>query len=200
MRIESISHLKRRRIKVTLDTGEAMILSEQMLTEAYLYEGKDIDPESLEALMEENRYREALSAALHYAGYQQRTIRDVERRLDREGCDEAVIARVVAWLVDEGYLDDAAYAKEYALQQLRKYGVRRVRHKLMEKGITETVMDRLDLKDDEQVAMALTQKKFGATLGAIDYTLKGKISAYLSGRGFTFETIHKVVNHYEETL
>jgi regulatory protein len=74
-------------------------------------------------------------------GRQMRTEADLRRlmktRVEPEERGDAVIETVVARLHEYGYLDDAAFAETYARlrQENEKFGVRRVRQDLQQKGV-----------------------------------------------------------------
>jgi regulatory protein len=55
---------------------------------------------------------------------------------------EAVITAVLARLKEYGYLDDAAFAETYARlrQENEKFGVRRVRQDLQQKGVADSLI------------------------------------------------------------
>jgi regulatory protein len=79
---------------------------------------------------------------------------------------DAVIAAVVARLHEYGYLDDAAFAETYARlrQENEKFGVRRVRQDLQQKGvhsdlIAETLEARYGQTNEEALARQHLERK-----------------------------------------
>ncbi len=200
MIIVEIRELKRKRIKVIFDNDASYILNQMMLMEAFLYVGKEMTEEDAEALIEVSGEKDAFAIALNYIGYQARTVREVDRRLQKEEYDRGLIEKVLGRIIEEKYLNDQVYAEEYYQHSRERYGVRKIRYKLNEKGIGEMILDRIHMEDDLMGAIRLTEKKYGDKLEQMDYTLKGKLSSYLSGRGYMFDTIKRVVSHFEEKI
>ncbi|MCD6435352.1 MAG: RecX family transcriptional regulator, partial [Clostridiales bacterium] len=66
--------------------------------------------------------------------------------------------------------------------------------------INESDIENIHMMDDEKVAYNLLLKKYGKDFDEIEFILKAKMSKYLSQRGFTFDTIKKVVNLYEDEI
>lgn len=200
MRITRLEASDGKRIIIHMEENEPVTLHIHLLTDALLYEGKEFTAEELDTWIRMSRFHEALSAIGPFVGYQPRTTGEVVKRLIRDGYDDETARSVADHLEEHGMLDDRAYAMEYAAQQLTRYGVMRIRHKLKEKGISSEILDRLGMEDDASAALQLTRKKYGSRAEHPDYAMKGKISAYLSGRGFTFDTVQRVVNQLEESI
>jgi regulatory protein len=200
MKIVEIRELKRKRIKVIFDNDAAYLLNQLMLMEAFLYVGKEMTEEEAEALIDVSCKKDAFGIALNYVGYQARTVKEVDRRLQKEEYDQELIKEVLNRMIEEKYLNDETYAVEYYQQNRERYGIRRIRYKLNEKGIGEMILDKIHMEDDLMSAIRLTEKKYGEKLGLLDYTLKGKLSSYLSGRGYMFDTIKRVVSYFEEKI
>jgi regulatory protein len=90
----------------------------------------------------------------------------MEKRVEPGEHGEAIINAVVARLHDYGYLNDAAFAETYARlrQENEKFGVRRVRQDLQQKGvgkdlIAETLEARYGQTDEEALARLHLERK-----------------------------------------
>jgi regulatory protein len=103
-------------------------------------------------------------------GRQMRTEADLrrlmKRRVEPGERGDAVIDTVVARLYGYGYLNDAAFAETYARlrQENEKFGVRRVRQDLQQKGvnadlIAETLEARYGQTDEEALARQHLERK-----------------------------------------
>jgi regulatory protein len=108
--------------------------------------------------------------AVKALGRQMRSEADLRRlmkmRVEHDDQAEATIAAVVGRLKDYGYLNDASFAETYARlrQQNQKFGVRRVRQDLQQKGIqtdliTETLEARYGQTDEEALAREHLERK-----------------------------------------
>jgi len=90
----------------------------------------------------------------------------METRVEPGDGGEATIAAVVARLHEYGYLNDAAFAETYARlrQENEKFGVRRVRQDLQQKGVgTELIATTLEARygqtDEEALAREHLERK-----------------------------------------
>lgn len=73
--------------------------------------------------------------------YAPRTRLQVRSHLLRKGIDAESAEAALATMEEYGYIDDAAYAREFARCYSAKLGAAAIRSKLMEKGISREVID-----------------------------------------------------------
>ena len=103
-------------------------------------------------------------------GRRMRTVSELHRlmkaRVERGEAGEGYIAAALLRLKEHGYLDDAAFAETYARlrQQNEKFGVRRVRQDLQQKGVAkDLIADTLDARygqtDEEALAREHLERK-----------------------------------------
>ena len=103
-------------------------------------------------------------------GRRMRTVSELHRlmkaRVEPGEAGEAHVSAALGRLKEHGYLDDAAYAETYARlrQENEKFGVRRVRQDLQQKGVAkELIADTLDARygqtNEEELARAHLERK-----------------------------------------
>lgn len=199
MKITDIKEKKRNRIVVTID-GEDFNLNSRMMIEAYLYVGKELSQEEVDDLLYVSDEKDAMDKAINYIAYQMRTVQEVKNRLRKEEYDYRLIQKIIEQLIQDKYLDDVHFAKEYYRSYRSRYGVFKIVANLKKKGIKDDLIYSLQMEDDVELAYQSVLKKYDEKLEQMDYALKGKISQYLAQRGFTFETVKKVVNRIEEEI
>lgn len=199
MKITDIKEKKRNRIVVTID-GEDFNLNSRMMIEAYLYVGKELSQEEVDDLLYVSDEKDAMDKAINYIAYQMRTVQEVKNRLRKEEYDYRLIQKIIEQLIQDKYLDDVHFAKEYYRSYRSRYGVFKIVANLKKKGIKDDLIYSLQMEDDVELAYQSVIKKYDEKLEQMDYALKGKISQYLAQRGFTFETVKKVVNRIEEEI
>ncbi len=195
MIIVKIENLRRNKIKVVFDE-DSYVLNQKLMADYYLYPGKEMSSEEVASMVHKGQYFDAYDKAINYIAYQPRTSFEVRNRMLREEYDKSVINSVVAALVEEKHINDEQYALDYYESYRKKYGVFRIVSNLKGKGINESEIGSVQMEDDEDVAYDLLLKKYGKDIDEIGFEMKGKISKYLSQRGFAFDTIKKVVNRY----
>lgn len=172
---------------------------EHSLFRLELFEGKEVDKKELAWLKYQAQLSFAKSAAVKFLTRRKRTAFEVRNKLEAE-YDAKVIDEVVSFLIQNGYIDDELYAEKYIAERkkLGNSSGRAILGHLKQKGISgdmaEAKLRELGY-DEEENAKILVQKK---TKSLNNYD-KDKIKRYLYGRGFSMETINKVVKKNEET-
>ena len=119
--------------------------------------------------------------------YGRRELRD---KLLHAGCDARDVALALDALVAAGYQDDARYAEMLTRTRVRQgHGPLRLRRDLQRAGVETSVDPEIDWLAQAQ---AVCQKRFGDTMpaDAKDYARRAR---FLAGRGFTGETIRRVL-------
>lgn len=151
-----------------------------------------------------NKDKSALSAALHYLSYQDRTKKEMIEYLQKKGFHPAEIDEAVVRLKDYGYINDADYAQRVSAktQSHPAKGRNTLPRKLANKGIPEAIveqtMDEYDESVDTEKALVLANKLM---LNALDKPWKknvDQISRKLFSRGFSSEVIRTVIRQLEE--
>lgn len=132
-----------------------------------------------------------------------------------EGDADAVIDAVIMRLRELRYLDDLRYAERWVEERsrLKPRGKRLLTQELRLKGISpETIAQvwegdrgRLFAEDEVRLAEQVAQKKRGQLEGKLGgknggkyqgRELKNRLFSHLAGRGFSYETIGKVVERF----
>lgn len=134
-RVEPSRH-KKGRILVFLDDGACLKITEQELLDFGLRPGDELDEDTLRRLKEAAGVSNTRAAAADLIGKRAMSRRDLERKLQEKGANEAEARYAAEWLEAIGALNDAEYAAALARHYSgRGYGPARVREKLYEKGI-----------------------------------------------------------------
>ncbi|MDX2184373.1 MAG: regulatory protein RecX [Gemmatimonadaceae bacterium] len=144
----------------------------------------------------------ALERATRLLTAKSRTTVELRRRLAQAGHEVAEIDAAIEKLTRAGFLDDAAFARNFARSRLSsgKRSTRRVRDELRTKGLgTEMVAEALDEVSadegisDARAAEALARKK-AATLRDVDrQTARRRLYGLLARRGFSPDVIARAV-------
>ncbi len=115
---------------------------------------------------------------------------ELRDKLLRAGCDAGDVALALDALVAAGYQDDARYAEMLTRTRLRQgHGPLRLRRDLQRAGVEATADPEINWLVQAQT---VCQKHFGDTVptDAKDYARRAR---FLAGRGFTGETIRRVL-------
>jgi regulatory protein len=109
----------------------------------------------------------ALATAYRYLNQRERTEAEMRTRLSRASADPADVERAIETLREQGYLDDARFARLFAQdkRELDQWGSDRIRRTLLARGVTrELVDDALDEQpgndSERERAVALLKRRF----------------------------------------
>lgn len=103
------------------------------------------------------------------------------------------VAKLIEQLRAENYINDARLAQNFSSQNASRHGARRIAQKLQQRGIAaEHIRAALqDLPDEFERACEVWRKKFNAP--PQDAKNFAKQSRFLATRGFSFDTIARVI-------
>ena len=126
----------------------------------------------------------------------------MKTRVEQDARSEAVITAVVARLKDYGYLNDAAFAETYARlrQQNQKFGVRRVRQDLQQKGVAkDLVAETLDARYSNTNEEALAREHLDHKRIPKPETPKetARVMRRLVTAGFSTGVIYKILRQWD---
>jgi regulatory protein len=126
----------------------------------------------------------------------------MKKRVEPGERGDAVIDTVVARLREYGYLDDAAFAETYARlrQENEKFGVRRVRQDLQQKGvntdlIAETLEARYGQTDEEALARQHLERK--RIRKPENEKETARVMRRLVAAGFSTGVIYKILRQWD---
>jgi regulatory protein len=109
---------------------------------------------------------DAVQLAYRYLNRRERTTAEVRAHLERHRCEAEAIEAALALLQQDGYLDDARYARLFAEDKrtLEHWGSERIERSLRERGIErELAADALAAsagEDELERALSLLRRRF----------------------------------------
>ena len=191
------------RISVFIEGAFAFGLYQDLVLTHGLHTGLALSVAEQEALLAADRELVAKAKALQYLAYRARTAEEVRRKLLRSDFDEATVEAVLARLHDLGYLDDEAYAHDYARARFRNrgYGPVRIRSELLRRGVGATLADAaLEALAEEPgtdpvaAAQAQAERRWPRLAREPDpRKRRKKLSDFLVRRGFSYDVVRQVV-------
>lgn len=190
----TISSVKRvhGRASLILSSGETLPMPRAMLKERPYRGGMPFDRAQFHAFLLERSYPFALDKAVSLLASRARTEKEIVSALRQNAYPEQTIARVMARLHDEGYINDAAFAGQWVSARTAKgMGARRIRQELRLKGVSQSDIDEaLNSVDEEETMDAAVQAAEKASRGRnpSDPADRQKIIAALVRRGYDFST------------
>lgn len=156
--------------------------------------------------MDDERYQKLKDYALKLLSFRPRSIKELSGRLIqysiKKGIQKKNTDRLIRELLEKNLLNDEEFASWWIGQRLstRPKGRRIIKLELKEKGIDNEVIDSLlsgddNLKENEfKSALNLALKKKSKLRNYSDRDVKMRIGNYLLRRGFTWDTVNKVID------
>lgn len=175
---------------LTLSNGETLKMPRALLKERPYRAGVPFDRAGFDAFMQARSYPFAMEKAVALLATRARTEQEIATALRQNAYPEEAIARVMARLLDAGYLSDSAFAEQWASSRAAKgLGARRIRMELRQKGIESDEIDHaLSHMDDALLREGAWKAAQKAARGK-DLSLpaeRQKVLAALARRGFDY--------------
>jgi regulatory protein len=142
---------------------------------------------------------EAISKLEAYCAYQERCEQEVRNKLAKLTVPMELHAEVFKYLREQGFLDDARFAKTYAGSKLRlkKWGKMKIVQGLKIKGIKEphisNALKALDWDDYYNTIRALLEQKGRLLKDPEGYQRQHKLVTYVVGKGFEPNLVWEVL-------
>lgn len=130
-----------------------------------------------------------------FCAYRERCESEVKEKLHTWEIEDETIRKILALLIDEGFVNDQRFAKMYALGKHRnnQWGRQKIYQGLKEKKISNSMIQTalLEIEDDEylETLNVLMTKKHRKTKAENIYQLRQKIATYLIGKGYEAELV-----------
>lgn len=186
-----------------LSSGETLSMPRAMLRERPYRSGMPFDRAAFDAFLLERAYSFAMDKAVALLASRSRTEKEISDSLRKNAYPEQTVARVMARLLEAGYLNDADFAERWAASRSSKgLGSRRIRMELRQKGVSQAEIDEaltaLDQDDVLSGAIKVAEKSArGKDLSAS--ADRQKILAALARRGYDYATSKEALQHLIQT-
>lgn len=143
----------------------------------------------------------ALEDAYRYLSRRDRTVAEVRRHLEGRGAEPDAIDRAVAELQEQGYLDDARYARLFAedRRSLDGWGPDRIVRRLAQVGVCEEHIAAAlaDRGAEEEVAAAVSVLRQKLRVPPDDDRSRDRALGLLARRGYGLELSYDAVRAFE---
>ena len=143
----------------------------------------------------------ALDLAYRYLGQRDRTVTEVRRYLEGKRVDPATIDEAVADLGDQGYLDDARYAVQFAEDRrtLDDWGTERIERKLRNAGVTDELVEAAlaaqDATAELEAAVDLLRRRFREP--PANDRERNRALGILVRKGYDLELAHDAIRAFD---
>ena len=194
------------RYAVDVAGHEVAIVPADTLAELKVRIGSVADERLLAALHQAGAETATYDRAVRHLAARMRSTTELRRTLVRKGEQPDLVDRALRRLEEQGYLDDAAFARHFARAKTLSAGMsrRRVSQELGRRGVARDVAtEALDhVVEEEGVTDAdsierVARKKW-RTLARLDpQTRRRRLYAFLARRGFDSDEVSRVVRQLD---
>jgi len=189
VRIASVKRVHGRAI-LTLSTGETLPMPRAMLRERPYKSGMLFDRQAFDCFIRDRSYPFALEKAITQLASRSRTESEIVDCLRKNAYPETTIAKVMAWLLEAGYINDADFAVRWTSARAAKgLGSHRIRMELRKKGVNQEEIDQAisNVNDDDLMSGALKAAQKAARGKDLSSPVdRQKVLAALARRGYDF--------------
>ncbi len=143
----------------------------------------------------------AMQAGLRFISFRPRSREEVRRRLGRR-FDRHTVEQALARLEEQGYLDDAAFARLWreSREVHRPRSAALIRRELVERGVPrEVAQEAVASLDDDASAYRAGQGRLRSLQGLDYVAFRRRLEGYLKRRGFGASVIRRTVDRFLET-
>lgn len=182
------------RVNVYLDGQFAFGLA--AIKAARLRVGQTLSDGDVARLQKQDEVERAYERALNFLSYRPRSEAEVRRNLRKKNLEDEVIETVVERLTRAGLLNDREFARYWVENRLqfKPRGARALRHELMEKGVSASIIaEALEDLDEEVAARKVAEARARRLAHLEPSDFRRKLGAYLARRGFSYAVIEPLV-------
>lgn len=184
---------KKARCHIYIDNNFVCTLNEFTIFKYKIKVGQEITQQELENIAFENEASEAFELAVDLISKTQKTRKQVYDYLKSKGYLPKLCENTVDKLASYHYINDEVYAKNYVNCYLNKYGKKKMRFALQQRGIENSIIDKVleDMQPQEDVVLGLAIK----FMKNREYTQQNfeKLYRHLASKGFDWDLINNAV-------
>jgi len=181
-----------------LENSEILRISYETYSMYKISRGLNLTAECYSELQDESRKLECRGKAFSLLAVRARSVEEMRRCLKKKIFSDMHIEETIDFLKQKGYLNDYEFSLSYIRAKMKsgRSGKDIIIRDLYRKGIGRKIIDKTiresgaDVSDEESV-FELAMKKFMSVKDKEDSLMK--VSNFLRGRGFDYETINKVL-------
>ena len=202
MKITRIVKKDEKNVVVYLDNEEKLFLTYEVLLKNGLRKDRDIPADHFQFLIRENQKHHIKQKAFSYIGRRHHSAFEIRTKLRQKKYDKDLIEEIISDLTENKYIDDLEFARLFADENIRLklWGKNKIKGELIKKGVDQGIISQvLNEKfpggNDLENAAELVMKKYRTLQKRKldELKLKQKLYAFLSSRGYDYETSKEAV-------
>ena len=202
MEITELKHYKGKTYEVELDSKRILYLHIDIIVDFGLVKGMQIERDEMKKIIYASNFRRAYEYSLYCLDYRDYSAEELYQKILKTYKNGKLCLDVIRKLARANIINDRRYAEKLAVKlvESRKYGYRRAKREIIQKGITEDIaeemLDRYNNIYHENL-MEMLEKKHSRFL--IDRTYRKsieKVKNALVRYVYSFDEIKSDVRDY----
>ena len=202
--VTALRATRRGGVALHVDGEYVCAVSEALVARWHLFKGRELDDADLAEVRASASAERVMGDAYRLLGHRARSRGELRRRLLDKEHDESVVEDALQRLADDGFLDDAEFARSYVADKRRLggWGAERIRRGLRELDVEASVIDDVlasgaEGEDDEfDRALAVLRRK-GAPDRPVESERRRAYQALLR-RGFSSSVAYAAVRRWAD--
>ena len=187
--------------KVYLDGQPAFVLYRGELSRCHIEKDQELPEAVYREIMDEILWKRIRMRCLYLLKSTDRTEYQLQTKLKQNLYPEELIKKVILWLKNLHYLDDAHYVESYIRTHGESLSPMQLKQKLTQRGvprelIQEALEEQEGLTEEERILKWVKKKKID--LSDCTAAEKQKLYAFLMRKGFSFSKVRKVLQSGSE--
>lgn len=188
------------RANIYLDGKFAFGIPIEVLLKYHLNVDKEISEDLIQALKDEDVEEKVYAKAVNFSTIRPRSEREINDWFKRKKVIDEVQESVFNRLKNLNLVDDSNFAKWWIEQRLafRPKSKRAIQFELRKKGISNEIITNLlsewDSENEENIALALAQKRHKRLVHLPLDEQKKKLTQFLASRGFSWNEVRRVID------
>lgn len=193
-----------KRFNIFLDGKYAFSLSAESLIRAGLKIDAHLSLPEIDNLIKENEFIKVYERVLKFLSFRPRSEKELEDYFHRQAVGEKTKKMVWAKLKHLGFVNDKEFTRWWIEQRatFRPKGRRALEMELRQKGIPNEIITNNQLlisnSDEDSLAKKAVEKKIALWEHSATDKFRQKLTNFLLRRGFSWETIEKVIDEIKE--
>ena len=202
MTVTEIRPVTKQKYQIEVEGHSPFVLYKGEVFRYHIEKDREISQEIYREIIEEVLTKRAKLRALHLLEQGDRTKKDLEEKLLKNGYPPEAAEAALAYVESFHYIDDKRYALSYIQNQSGRKGRARIQMELRRKGVPQEYIDQAfqemeEETDTEAVIRELVQKKRRGQ-GPMDEKEKQRLYGFLLRRGFSTSDILSVLRGFSE--
>lgn len=188
------------RVNIYLNDSFAFGIDLNIMIKYSLAKNVELEEEFIDEILKAEEEINAYNYALSVLARNAKSEKQLRTKMQEKGYDRQFIDNAIIRLKQQKYIDDERYSEMLINSKINnsKYGKRKIKGTLYEKGINPEIIDeklsQISEEDELERAYNLAAKKLRTLKEEDTRKISIKLSNYLVNKGFEFSTVKKAVS------